>query len=99
MYPIESLKYKSCAQWFPAVRRSWLNSLSTFQCPSCGQRRDYDHSDLKPRCLPGSPSDSLYRADMRWQRVNGFGLNFFMFVSEANPVVPALHSLWSALEL
>jgi hypothetical protein len=103
MYLTESprCKNKNCSAWMPPFPEVVGSNSFELECPACKQRHSYKRQELfLPRPMPGTPSDGpQYKQDMRWQRVwlrSEDGIDapeFFVFVSENDPVAPALAPL------
>ncbi len=80
-----------------ALRKRFSFELA---CPNCEQRHLYTPKELVPHPVPGNMSEGpLYRKDMRWERVRGCGLDFFVFASENDPIEPAMRLATKALGL
>ncbi len=98
MYVVEAFKCKSCSEWLPPLPKNLCQDSVELECPNCKERRAYTHNELLGRIVAFTPAENpLYTRDMHWLHVKGLGLDFFVFVSENDPIALGIHSAVTAL--
>jgi hypothetical protein len=100
MYTVESFKCKACFRWLPPFPKRLCCEPAELECPSCKQRCAYAVGDFLGRIVAFTPAENpVHGNDMHWVHVKGLGVDFFAFVSEKNPVAPAIQSALTAARL